>query len=52
MIRRLLENVVAARNIGDRARAAQAVLLEQDREKLKEMSADLSAAMDDLDDLL
>ena len=50
--RYLLENVVAARNIGDRARAAQAVLLEHDREKLKEMSADLSAAMDDLDDLL
>ncbi|MCC6557561.1 MAG: hypothetical protein IT372_31805 [Polyangiaceae bacterium] len=50
--RYLLENVVAARNIGDRAREAQSVLLEQDRAKLKEMSAELSKAMDDLDDLL
>lgn len=50
--RYLLENVVAARNIGGRAQAAQAVLLERDKEKLKEMSADLSKAMDDLDDLL
>ncbi|XXX75516.1 DUF5682 family protein [Sorangium sp. So ce134] len=50
--RYLLENVLAARKLGDRARAAQAVLLEKDREKLKEMSEDLSQAMDDLDDLL
>jgi hypothetical protein len=50
--RYLLENVIGARKIGDKARAAQAVLLEKDKEKLKAMSADLSKAMDDLDDLL
>jgi len=50
--RYLLENVLGARHIGDKARAAQAVLLEKDKEKLQAMSADLSAAMDDLDDLL
>ncbi|XXY54313.1 DUF5682 family protein [Sorangium sp. So ce269] len=50
--RYLLENVLAARKLGDKARAAQAVLLEKDREKLKEMSEDLSQAMDDLDELL
>ncbi|WP_433930410.1 DUF5682 family protein [Sorangium cellulosum] len=50
--RYLLENVLAARRLGDKARAAQAVLLEKDREKLKEMSEDLSQAMDDLDELL
>lgn len=50
--RYLLENVLGVRHIGDKARAAQAVLLEKDKEKLKEMSADLSKAMDDLDDLL
>ncbi|WP_437286853.1 DUF5682 family protein [Sorangium sp. So ce406] len=50
--RYLLENVLAARKLGDKARAAQAVLLEKDREKLKEMSEDLSQAMEDLDELL
>jgi hypothetical protein len=50
--RYLLENVLAVRRIGDKRRAAQAVLLEKDREKLAAMSADLSKAMDDLDDLL
>lgn len=50
--RYLLENVLAARRIADKAQAAQAVLLEQDKEKLKAMSEDLSKAMDDLDDLL
>ncbi|WP_437674087.1 DUF5682 family protein [Sorangium sp. So ce131] len=50
--RYLLENVLAARKLGEKARAAQAVLLEKDREKLKEMSEDLSQAMDDLDELL
>jgi hypothetical protein len=50
--RYLLENVLAVRKIGDKARAAQAVLLEKDKEKLQAMSADLSKAMDDLDDLL
>jgi Family of unknown function (DUF5682) len=50
--RYLLENVLAARCIGDKAKAAQAVLLEKDKEKLKAIGADLSQAMDDLDDLL
>ncbi len=50
--RYLLENVLSIRRIGDKAKAAQAVLLEKDKEKLKAMSADLSQAMDDLDDLL
>src|SRR4029079_14864703 len=50
--RYLLENVLAIRSIGDKAREAQAILLEKDKEKLKEMSADLGKAMDDLDDLL
>ena len=50
--RYLLENVLAVRRVGDKSRAAQAVLLEKDKEKLKAMSADLSQAMDDLDDLL
>jgi hypothetical protein len=50
--RYLLENVLAARRIGDKAKAAQAVLLEKDKETLKAMSPDLSKAMDDLDDLL
>jgi hypothetical protein len=50
--RYLLENVLAVRRIGDKSRAAQAVLLEKDQERLKAMSADLSQAMDDLDDLL
>jgi len=46
--------VLAARRIGDKAAtgAAQAVLLERDKDKLKAMSADLSKDMDDLDDLL
>jgi hypothetical protein len=50
--RYLLENVLGARKIGDKARAAQAVLLEKDKDKLKAMSEDLAKAMDDLDDLL
>ncbi len=50
--RYLLENVLAVRNIGEKARAAQAVLLEKDQDKLQAMSADLARDMDDLDDLL
>jgi hypothetical protein len=50
--RYLLENIVVVRSLVDKARAAQAVLLEQDKEKLRAMSADLSEAMDDLDELL
>jgi hypothetical protein len=50
--RYLLENVFGVRNIGEKAREAQAILLEKDKEKLKAMSADLQKTMDDLDDLL
>jgi len=50
--RYLLENVLAVRKIGDKASAAQAVLLEKDKEKLAAMATDLARAMDDLDDLL
>lgn len=50
--RYLLENVIGARSIGEKGREASAILLEKDKEKLKAMSADLSRAMDDLDDLL
>ncbi len=50
--RYLLENVLSVRHIGDKARAASAVLLEKDKEKLAAMTGDLSRAMDDLDDLL
>lgn len=50
--RYLLENVVAARSLTDKSRAAQAILLEKDKEKLREMSSELEKAMDDLDDLL
>jgi hypothetical protein len=50
--RYLLENLLAARTIGEHAREAQQVLASQDVEKLKEMSADIAQAMDDLDDLL
>ena len=50
--RYLLENVLAARRIADRAEAAHIVLMEQDRERLRAMSDELSAAMDDLDELL
>ncbi|MEO7332152.1 MAG: DUF5682 family protein [Minicystis sp.] len=50
--RYLLENLLAVRSIGEKAREAQAILLEKDKDKLKAMSADLAKAMDDLDDLL
>ena len=50
--RYLLENVLALRNLLDKGRAAQEILREQDKEKLKEMSGDLAKAMDELDDLL
>jgi hypothetical protein len=50
--RYLLENVLAVRKIGEKAKAAQTVLVEKDKETLKAMSADLAKAMDDLDDLL
>lgn len=50
--RYLLENLLAARTIGEQAREAKQVLASKDVEKLKEMSADIAKAMDDLDDLL
>ena len=50
--RYLLENVLAVRHIGDKARAAQTLLKEKDRDKLQAMSADLARDLDDLDDLL
>ena len=50
--RYLLENLLAVRKISDKARQAQAVIAEKDKDKLKAMSADLSKALDDLDDLL
>jgi hypothetical protein len=50
--RYLLENLLAHRKIGASAQAAAQVLAEKDVDKLKEMSADIAAAMDDLDDLL
>jgi hypothetical protein len=49
--RYLLENLVMARGLADRARAAQVVVTERDRARLKEMSAELAAALDDLGDL-
>lgn len=49
--RYLLENLLAARKIGE-GREAQQVLASKDVEKLKAMSEDIAAAMDDLDDLL
>ncbi len=50
--RYLVENLLAVRAIGDTASEASRVLATKDVEKLKEMSADIAAAMDDLDDLL
>jgi hypothetical protein len=50
--RYLLENLLAVRAIGDKAREAKQVLATKDVEKLKEMSEDIAKAMDDLDDLL
>ena len=48
----MLENVVVGRSLGDKARAAQAVLLERDKQKLRQMSSELSEALHDLDELL
>lgn len=50
--RYLMENVMGARQLKDKGRAVKAVLEEKDKEKLKDMSADLGKALDDLDDLL
>ena len=50
--RYLMENVVALRSLKDQAKAAKAVLEEKDKEKLQQMSGELSKALDDLDDLL
>jgi hypothetical protein len=50
--RYLLENLLALRAAGESAREVQQALASKDVETLKAMSADIAAAMDDLDDLL
>lgn len=50
--RYLLENVVALRSLHDRAAEVRAIVGEKEKERLAEMSSDLAAALDDLDDLL
>jgi hypothetical protein len=50
--RYLLENVLAVRKIAGHAQTAQQVLGEKDKQKLKEMTGDLSGMLDELDDLL
>ena len=50
--RYLLENVVALRGLAGQAAAARAVVSETDKDRLKALDADLSSALDDLDDLL
>jgi hypothetical protein len=50
--RYLLDNVIAVRGLGAAARAAAAVVDAKDADALREMQADLGAALDDLDDLL
>lgn len=50
--RYLLENLLSVRRIGEKARAAAAIVTEKDKEKLKAMGDDMKKAMDDLDDLL
>ncbi|QSQ21788.1 hypothetical protein JY651_42665 [Pyxidicoccus parkwayensis] len=50
--RYLMENVVALRQLGTKGQAVKTVLEEKDKEKLKDMSAELGKALDDLDDLL
>jgi hypothetical protein len=50
--RYLLENLLSARKIGERAREVNRALADHDVDKLKAMSDDIARAMDDLDDLL
>ena len=50
--RYLMENVMGVRQLKDKGRAVKAVLEEKDKETLKDMSAELGKALDDLDDLL
>ncbi|RKH15334.1 hypothetical protein D7V97_00580 [Corallococcus sp. CA053C] len=50
--RYLMENVMGVRHLKDKGRAVKAVLEEKDKETLKDMSAELGKALDDLDDLL
>jgi hypothetical protein len=50
--RYLLENLLGLRQLHEHAREAQAVIAEQDKEKLKALSSDMAKVMDDLDDLL
>ena len=44
--------MLALRNLTGSARSAQQILNETDKQKLKEMTGDLSKAIDELDDLL
>jgi hypothetical protein len=50
--RYLLENVLALRNLSNQGRAAQQILDEKDRDRLKAIAGDLSKTIDELDDLL
>ncbi|CAM4051529.1 DUF5682 family protein [Corallococcus exiguus] len=50
--RYLMENVMGVRQLKDKGRAVKAVLEEKDKATLKDLSADLGKALDDLDDLL
>jgi hypothetical protein len=50
--RYLIENVVALRGIGEKARAAARVIDEKDKDALRALDADLAGALGDLDDLL
>ena len=50
--RYLMENVVGVRDLREKGQAVKAVIEERDKEKLKDMSADLASALEDLDDLL
>jgi hypothetical protein len=50
--RYLLENLLAIRNLSGKGKAAQQIVDQRDKEKLKEIAGDLSKAIDELDDLL
>lgn len=50
--RYLLENIIFLRNLGADSAEARKLIEEKDREKLKNMSEEIAAAMDALDDIL
>jgi hypothetical protein len=50
--RYLLENIIFLRNLGGESQEARKLVEERDREKLKNMSEEIAAAMDALDDIL